>query len=45
MPYKCAHCGKRVEIDSEKMGLKCPFCGRKIFYKERATIAKKIRAR
>jgi DNA-directed RNA polymerase subunit RPC12/RpoP len=43
--YRCWRCGKKVEIDSDKMGMKCPNCGCKIFYKERVTIAKKIRAR
>jgi len=27
------------------MGMRCPYCGGKIFYKERGTIAKKIKAR
>lgn len=43
--YKCGKCGKVVEIDSARMGMKCPFCGGKIFYKERGTVAKRIKAR
>ncbi|RLF45372.1 MAG: DNA-directed RNA polymerase subunit P [Thermoplasmata archaeon] len=43
--YKCGKCGNNVDIDSEKMGIKCPICGSKIFYKERGTIAKRIKAR
>ncbi len=43
--YKCGKCGKNVDIDTERMGMRCPYCGGKIFYKERGTIAKKIKAR
>ncbi|MCD6512919.1 MAG: DNA-directed RNA polymerase subunit P [Thermoplasmata archaeon] len=43
--YRCGKCGKVVEIDSERMGIKCPFCGSKIFYKERPPTAKRIKAR
>ena len=42
--YKCGKCGKNVDIDTERMGIKCPHCGGKIFYKERGTIAKKLKA-
>ncbi|RLF65033.1 MAG: DNA-directed RNA polymerase subunit P [Thermoplasmata archaeon] len=43
--YKCGKCRRTVDIDPEKMGIKCPICGGKIFYKERGTVAKKIKAR
>ncbi|MEA2054627.1 MAG: DNA-directed RNA polymerase subunit P [Candidatus Thermoplasmatota archaeon] len=43
--YKCGRCGRTIDIDPEKMGIKCPICGGKLFYKERGTVAKKIKAR
>ncbi|MBC7081792.1 MAG: DNA-directed RNA polymerase subunit P [Thermoplasmatales archaeon] len=43
--YVCAKCGERVEIDFERMGMRCPKCGGKIFYKERGPVAKDIKAR
>jgi len=43
--YKCASCGENVEIDTGRMGIKCPKCGGKIFYKERGTVSKHLKAR
>ncbi len=42
--YRCGRCGKSVDVNSDRMGIKCPICGSKIFCKERATVAKKLKA-
>ena len=44
MGYKCGRCKKRVEFDAKNIGIRCHCCGSKIFYKERPTGAKRIRA-
>jgi DNA-directed RNA polymerase subunit P len=44
MAYKCGVCKKRVEFNAQNIGIRCPFCGSKIFYKERPTVAKTLRA-
>jgi DNA-directed RNA polymerase subunit P len=44
MGYKCGRCKKRVEFDAKNIGIRCPYCGSKIFYKERPTVAKRIRS-
>ncbi|HIH21900.1 MAG: DNA-directed RNA polymerase subunit P [Candidatus Diapherotrites archaeon] len=44
MVYKCGKCG--TEIDSMPEGIiRCPNCANKIFYKQRAPIAKNVKAR
>ncbi|HIH98185.1 MAG TPA: DNA-directed RNA polymerase subunit P [Thermoplasmata archaeon] len=45
MAYRCAQCKRRVEFDIRKIGMKCPYCGSKVFFAERPTIAKRIKAR
>lgn len=41
--YKCGNCGKSVEPDEG--GVRCPFCGYKILFKERAGAVRQIKAR
>jgi len=41
--YKCGNCGKTVEIG--KGGVRCPFCGYKILFKERSGNVRKLKAR
>jgi len=41
--YKCGNCGKTVEL--EKSGVRCPFCGYKILFKERSGNVRDIKAR
>lgn len=45
--YRCAagDCGRRIEFDTNTLGLRCPYCGRKVFFKERPTVAKRLTAR
>ena len=43
--YKCGLCKKTVKFDVQNIGMQCPFCGSKTFYKERPTIAKSIKSR
>jgi len=42
--YKCGKCGATVAKLSEA-SLRCPACSNKILYKERAPVAKEIKAR
>ena len=39
MAYKCGVCKKRVEFNAQNIGIRCPYCGSKLFYKERPTVA------
>ncbi|HEX17369.1 MAG: DNA-directed RNA polymerase subunit P [Thermoplasmata archaeon] len=43
--YRCGNCKKKVDLNVESIGLQCPYCGSKIFYKERPPIAKRVKAR
>lgn len=43
--YKCAVCKNPIDVDVRVVGLRCDKCGSKIFYKERPSIVKKIKAR
>jgi DNA-directed RNA polymerase subunit RPC12/RpoP len=40
--YVCASCGKK--IDNLGKFVTCPYCGNKIFRKERPPVAKKLKA-
>lgn len=42
--YKCGQCKKRVEFNAQNIGIRCPYCGNKFFYKERPPIAKTLPA-
>lgn len=42
--YKCAKCGREVEFDKEDP-VRCPFCGYKIFFKERPKVVREVKAR
>ena len=43
--YKCGICKKSVKFDVKNIGMQCPYCGSKIFYKERPTVAKRIKSK
>jgi DNA-directed RNA polymerase subunit P len=43
--YRCGKCKRTIEFDAHNMGLRCPYCGSKVFYKERPTVAKTVEAR
>ncbi|HDH44565.1 MAG TPA: DNA-directed RNA polymerase subunit P [Thermococcus sp.] len=45
MGYRCALCKKEVKFDVQNIGMQCPYCGCKVFYKERPPIAKRVKAR
>ena len=45
MDYRCGKCKRNVEFDTNNIGMRCPYCGSKVFYKERPTVAKKVHAR
>ncbi len=40
--YKCLECGKTVPTLEEK--IRCPYCGGRIFVKERPKVLKKVKA-
>lgn len=42
--YRCGKCKDSVELDANTIGLRCPYCGSKVFYKERPTLAKQLKA-
>lgn len=42
--YKCAICGKPLEMDIGIMGLQCRGCGSKIFLKKRPSVKKSLKA-
>lgn len=42
--YKCGSCKKRVEFNAQNIGIRCPYCGNKYFYKERPPVAKTLKA-
>jgi DNA-directed RNA polymerase subunit P len=44
MAYKCGVCKKRVEFNAQNIGIRCPYCGSKLFYKERPTVAKALKS-
>ena len=44
MAYKCGSCKKRVPLNAQNIGIICPFCGSKVFYKERPSVPKTVRA-
>ncbi|MFP4632377.1 MAG: DNA-directed RNA polymerase subunit P [Halobacteriota archaeon] len=44
MPYKCARCKRETDIESAR-GIKCPFCGHRIFLKERGGGVKRVEVR
>jgi DNA-directed RNA polymerase subunit P len=43
--YRCGKCKRNVEFDTNNIGMRCPYCGSKVFYKERPTVAKKVHSR
>jgi DNA-directed RNA polymerase subunit P len=45
MDYRCGKCKRNVEFDTNNIGMRCPYCGSKVFYKERPTVAKKVHSR
>ncbi|MEA3200478.1 MAG: DNA-directed polymerase subunit [Thermoplasmata archaeon] len=45
MDYRCGKCKRNVEFDTNNIGMRCPYCGSKVFYKERPTIAKRVHSR
>jgi len=44
MGWKCMMCKKQVDIDIRKVGMTCPYCNGKVFYKDRPTTAKRIKS-
>lgn len=42
--YSCANCGEKFDKLPEGI-IRCPACAFKILYKERAPVAKKVRAK
>jgi DNA-directed RNA polymerase subunit P len=44
MPYKCSRCKRQVDLD-ERRGIKCPYCGHRIFLKERGGGVKRVDVR
>ncbi|MBT3836086.1 DNA-directed RNA polymerase subunit P [Candidatus Woesearchaeota archaeon] len=44
MYYLCFDCGKKVDDEYTRTKVRCPYCGGKILYKDRRTVAK-VKAR
>jgi DNA-directed RNA polymerase subunit P len=44
MTYKCARCKEPMRADVNTVGLQCERCGSKVFYKDRPTTQKTIKA-
>lgn len=44
MEYKCFDCNKKVSSEYLRKRVRCPYCGSKILFKPRKTLAK-IKAR
>jgi DNA-directed RNA polymerase subunit RPC12/RpoP len=42
--YKCFDCGKELNEDSVMRRVRCPYCGGRMVFKERATTTK-VKAR
>ncbi|ANF23167.1 DNA-directed RNA polymerase subunit P [Thermococcus piezophilus] len=43
--YRCAKCGKEVELDLENTReVRCPYCSSKILYKPRPKVARRVKA-
>jgi DNA-directed RNA polymerase subunit P len=38
--YRCFFCGKEIKGDQIKKRVRCVYCGSKIIYKERTSVAK-----
>ncbi|HDI10212.1 MAG TPA: zinc-ribbon domain-containing protein [Euryarchaeota archaeon] len=45
MRYRCGKCGKEVELEETFGIIRCSNCGYRIFYKERAPVIKRVKAR
>ncbi|MCD6226440.1 MAG: DNA-directed RNA polymerase subunit P [Candidatus Aenigmarchaeota archaeon] len=43
MSFKCLKCGKIIEKFERK--IRCPYCGYRIFVKQRPKIVKRVQAR
>lgn len=43
--YKCGKCGAKIAKLLPETAIRCPACSNKILYKERAPVAKEIKAR
>lgn len=44
MVYYCVRCRRKVEVNYEYPGVKCPYCGYRILVKERPTFIKRVKA-
>ena len=44
MGYRCVNCKQPVEIDYERRGVRCPYCGHRILVKERPVRIKRVLA-
>ena len=40
MYYVCFNCGKKVDAETTKTRVRCPYCGGKVLYKDRKTVVK-----
>jgi DNA-directed RNA polymerase subunit P len=43
--YLCWNCKKVVTFDVSTIGLICPYCGSRIFYKTRPSMPRHVKAR
>jgi len=41
--WKCAMCKRMIDLDMNKVGMKCPYCDGKVFFKERPTTTKRLK--
>ena len=42
--YTCGGCGRSIELSQSNLGIRCTYCNKKVFYKERPTVAKSLKA-
>jgi len=42
--YKCFNCGKKISYDNIRKRIRCPYCGYKMLFKQRAIVTK-VKAR
>ena len=43
--YRCRGCGRELETIDMRAPFRCPYCGCRVLFKERAPVAKHVKAR
>jgi DNA-directed RNA polymerase subunit RPC12/RpoP len=45
MSYVCYLCSRNITVEDIAKRTRCPYCGGKILFKERAEVVKRVKAR